>query len=388
MLKKIGYQLLGTLVLRGGFFIAFLLAIQLFSAQEIASFGLMLLISNSFSTCIAMSFGVECRNNIVEQGSIAFLNIKYFISALIATSFFSYLLYSYLDTLKIISVENYLINFLLINVLIYLQQIIYGYELIKENSKINLVVGVGWLTLILLFFPKEINCFVMFYNLMILFQILFIIFILFRKISVKAGLVSFDFIGNYIVYAAFGLPVFMVAQLIIERYASVEVLAKIVVLTQITNLIGFFNTQIIAILYNKLIKVNSLIGLNSVVNNFKMLNYLFICGLFFSFFFKDYIESYLKQEWIGFFVNMMVFCLTSYYWVYNEFLLAKRKAKFVRECNIIFGLVFILLLVLFYVIVKSVDIYMYIFSLLIARMLAIFLAKKAIRIYFYENING
>lgn len=388
MLKKISYQLLGTLVLRGGLFMAFLIGLQYFSTLEIAALGLLLLISNSFATCVAMSYGVECRNYIVNQGEIVFDNIKYFILTIFLLSLFSIQLYNYLETIQSISVGNYFINFLLVSILLYLQQIIYGYDLVKENAFINLLLGGGWFLFILFYFPKDINEFVFYYNLMVFFQVFFILLLVLNKIKIKKGSISLNFIMNYSIYAIFGLPVFMLAQIILEKFTNSETLAKVVILIQITNLIGFLNTQVITILYNKLMKIKNFKVLREIVNNYKIFNYVLIFIFSLSYFFKGYIEFYLKQDWLIFYTNMVVFSLTSYYWVYNEFLLGKGKANIVKKCNIIFGIVFLSLLLIFYSVLDKTDVYSYIIALLVARILVIYIASSAIKGYFYENTNG
>lgn len=376
-------------MLRGGFFIAFLIGLQYFSTIEIAALGLLLLISNSFATCISMSFGVECRNHIINQEKIVINNIKYFILTLLLSVFFSNQLYNYLETLQSISIQNYLMNFFLVSVLLYLQQIIYGYELIRENSIINLVVGSAWFFPIVFFFPKDINDFVFYYNLMVFFQIFFVVILLIlKRVVLKKGKVELSFIMDYGVYAFFGLPVFMVAQIILEKFANSDVLSKVIVLIQITNLVGFFNTQIITVLYNKLAKINTIEVLNGLVVKYKLFNLVLVFIFSLSYFFRDYIQVYLKQDWWVFISSVAVFCLTSYYWLYNEFLLGKNKANIVKFCNILFGVVFLLLLFIVYAVFKRTDVYSYVVALFVARVLVIYIASSRIKVYFHENTNG
>lgn len=388
MFNKIGIHLLGTLITRGGFFLSFLISLQYYSSLEIAALGLVLLISNSIASTVSLALGMEHRNYIVIERSVNYLNISVFLLILFASVLCLGGVYFFIETIQIVNFNNYISNIILLGLLMYIQQVVYAFDLIKINAVINMFFGLFWLLLMFLFFPENINNFFYFYNIVLLLHVVFLFFLLCFSVKIVGKKeVSWKFIVDYLLYALLGLPVFMLSQLMVERYTNSTVLATIVVLVQVTNMVGFFNGQIITVLYNKLIKIVNYVELKRIIYYFRVGNIILIFLLSISYFFKNEIELYLNQSWFVMYVSICLFCLTSYYWVYNEFLLSKNNSRIVKMNNLIFGCVFLLLLFLLYGILGVSSVYAYVFSLYFSRFLVIYMVEKSVRGYFYESVN-
>lgn len=251
----------GAAAYRGAAFLSIMYFATIAGELELAHVGLILTVASAFAATLGGSTGVLIKNKILWKELAARQLIYYLLfSMAIIFAMSAFVVAIFVCFTDIWRGGIVLFLFLGASAAIFIfQQISYARNKFLAMSIINIITACALLIIIFIFKPSNYVDFVNIYGAIVVVQafacLLFLHGIsdeLDRSPKILTLSKDVGFIVSYAFYSLSGMPSVLLVQSIVISAGGMVALAPIVILTQMGNMLGFFNQQLMVIFYNKL----------------------------------------------------------------------------------------------------------------------------------------
>lgn len=251
----------GAAAYRGAAFLAIMYFATIAGELELAHVGLILTVASAFAATLGGSIGVLIKNKILWKELTARQLICYLLFSMAIVFAMSAFVVEIIACFTDVWRGGIgLFLFLGASAAIFIfQQISFARNKFLAMSVVNIITACALLIIIFTFKPSNYVDFVNVYGAMVVAQAFACVLFLhgvFDELdrSPKILTLSKDigFTVNYALYSLSGMPSVLLVQSIVISAGGMVALAPIVILTQIGNMLGFFNQQLMVVFYNKL----------------------------------------------------------------------------------------------------------------------------------------